>query len=121
LIVFNFFIDMRKCFPSRQFEHVQIYSLNHDPRCEIFLTHQRCLSKRGVPDRQLILGQFARTGNPNVPGQPFWSEYTGKSRRYIRLNAHPSVDSGSLIYHEENCLLSAELNALILGEQIVFW
>jgi para-nitrobenzyl esterase len=64
---------------------------------------------------------FARTGNPNVPGQPFWPEYTGKSRRYLRLNAHPSVDSGSLIYHEENCLLSAELNALILGEQIVFW
>jgi len=81
-------------------------------------------SKREITVSRIVnayWASFARTGNPNFSGQPYWPEYNGKSQRYLRLNASPSVGSGSLIYHEVNCLYSLEMNALVLGKQIDFW
>lgn len=64
---------------------------------------------------------FARTGDPNSSGQAYWPPYDRATQRYLRLNASPSEDAGSIIISEYNRLLAGPALSLIMGEQIVFW
>ncbi len=65
--------------------------------------------------------RFARTGDPNGSGQAYWPPYDRATQRYLRLNASPSEDAGSIIINEYNRLLAGPALSLIMGEQIVFW